>query len=85
MGIKSRQRRRQQAAGRASAGAGSGFIAIAASGVSAARPTRVTFGSDGVIYDPDQFDPDANVRSGGVLFTQTADPVGASSSPAHRH
>ena len=40
-----------------------------------------TFGSDGVIYDPDQFDP-ANVRSGGVLFTQTADPVGASSLPA---
>jgi hypothetical protein len=26
----------------------------------ASRPERVTRGKDGVIYDPDQFDPDNN-------------------------
>ena len=32
-------------------------------GYAAAKPQRVTRGSDGVVYDPDQYDPDANQRS----------------------
>ena len=32
-------------------------------GYAAAKPQRVTRGSDGVTYDPDQYDPDANQRS----------------------
>ena len=28
-----------------------------------AKPTRVVRASDGVVYDPDQYDPDANQRS----------------------
>ena len=34
-----------------------------AGGYAAAKPQRVTRGSDGVVYDPDQYDPDANQRS----------------------
>ena len=58
----------------ANSGRGSGFVATrapvpsskAASG--GARPTRVTRGADGVVYDPDQFDADANVRSNAVAY-----------------
>jgi len=35
------------------------------SGSAAAKPQRVTRASDGVTYDPDQYDPDANQRRGG--------------------
>ena len=51
-------------AGRAAGGGG--VVPAARSsggGGGGGRPTRVTRGDDGVVYDPDQYDPDANQRS----------------------
>ena len=70
----------------ANAGRGSGYVAPAGAtatmsrptaGAAAGRPDKVVYGSDGVVYDPDQYDPDANVRSNGVIYTPTVDPFSA--------
>ena len=76
----------------ANAGRGSGYVAPAGAtatmsrptaGAAAGRPDKVVYGSDGVVYDPDQYDPDANVRSNGVIYTPTVDPFSApSAAPA---
>ena len=44
-------------------GSSSGGVAGGAGSYSVSAPERVTRGADGVVYDPDQFDPDANQRS----------------------
>ena len=45
-------------------GSSSGGVAPGGAGsYSASAPKRVTRGADGVVYDPDQFDADANQRS----------------------
>ena len=63
----------------ANTGRGSGFVARAAgqqvrsSGAAfapaGARPSRVARAPDGVTYDPDQYDPDANQRSSGNVYS----------------
>jgi hypothetical protein len=63
----------------ANTGRGSGFVARAAgqqvrsSGAAfapaGARPSRVVRAPDGVTYDPDQYDPDANQRSSGNVYS----------------
>ena len=65
----------------ANRGRGSGFVArpagarvssSSASYSAAARPSRVVRAPDGVTYDPDQYDPDANVRSSGAIYSPPA-------------
>ena len=52
------------AGGYGSSGYGSsGGVAGGAGSYSVSAPARVTRGADGVVYDPDQFDADANRRS----------------------
>ena len=63
----------------ANTGRGSGVVARAAgqqvrsSGAAfapaGARPSRVVRAPDGVTYDPDQYDPDANQRSSGNVYS----------------
>jgi hypothetical protein len=50
--------------GSSSSGSSGGAGSYSSGGYGAAAPvTRVTRGADGVVYDPDQFDADANRRS----------------------
>ena len=50
--------------GSSSSGSSGGAGSYSSGGYGAAAPvTRVTKGADGVVYDPDQFDADANRRS----------------------
>ena len=69
----------------ANTGRGSGFVARAAgqqvrsSGAAfapaGARPSRVVRAPDGVTYDPDQYDPDANQRSSGNVYSPPQQPA----------
>ena len=66
----------------ANSGRGSGFVARpagarvasspSASYSAAAKPSRVVRAPDGVVYDPDQYDPDANQRSSGAIYSPPA-------------
>ena len=66
----------------ANSGRGSGFVArpagarvassSSASYSAAAKPSRVVRAPDGVVYDPDQYDPDANQRSSGAIYSPPA-------------